>query len=81
MFGQAVPADRITEGITIFSTGLGAGLAPGAVLVGLVVDHAGASASFWVPAAAGLLGAVVAVPLARRQHPPSFSQAADHAAR
>ena len=67
MFGQAVPADRITEGITIFSTGLGAGLAPGAVLVGLVVDRSGASASFWVPAAAGLLGTAVALPLSRRK--------------
>jgi hypothetical protein len=32
-------------------------VAPGAALVGVVVDSAGASASFWVPATAGLLGA------------------------
>ena len=57
---ETVPADRITEGITLFTTGLGAGLAPGAALVGLVVDAAGASASYWVSAAAGLVGATVA---------------------
>ncbi|HWM74879.1 MAG TPA: MFS transporter [Nocardioides sp.] len=60
---QAVPPGRITEGGTIFTTGLGGGLAPGAALVGTVVDHAGAAAGFWVPAAAGLLGAAVAVAL------------------
>ena len=57
---ETVPAGRLTEGITLFTTGLGAGLAPGAALVGLVVDTAGASASFWVTAVAGLLGAVLA---------------------
>ena len=54
---EIVPADRITEGITVFTTGLGAGVAPGAALVGVVVDASGASASYWVPAVAGLLGA------------------------
>jgi MFS family permease len=60
---QAVPSGRITEGSTIFTTGLGGGLAPGAALVGMVVDRSGATTSFWVPAAAGLLGAAVAVAL------------------
>lgn len=69
LFRQAVPASRITEGITWFSTGLGAGLAPGAVLVGIVVDRFGASASFWVPAAAALLGAAVALASSPRNHP------------
>ena len=45
----------------LFTTGLAAGLAPGAALVGLVVDSFGASASYWVTAAAGLLGAGLAV--------------------
>jgi predicted MFS family arabinose efflux permease len=58
---ECVPSGRITEGITLFTTGLGVGLAPGAALVGLVVDRSGASAGFWVPAAAGLLGAAVAL--------------------
>jgi MFS family permease len=60
-----VPRDRLTEGMTVFSTGLVAGVAPGAALVGAVVDTAGASASFWVPAGAGLLGALVALLPAR----------------
>ena len=58
---ESVPSGRITEGITLFTTGLGVGLAPGAALVGLVVDRSGASAGFWVPAVAGLLGALVAL--------------------
>ena len=58
---QSVPSGRITEGITMFTTGLGAGLAPGAALAGLVVDEAGASASYWVVVTAGLSGAAVAL--------------------
>jgi predicted MFS family arabinose efflux permease len=58
---EAMPTDRITEGMTLFTTGLGAGLAPGAALVGLVVDSSGASAGYWVVIAAGLAGASVAL--------------------
>ena len=57
---ETVPSGRLTEGITLFTTGLAAGLAPGAALVGLVVDSSGASASYWVTVAAGLLGAGLA---------------------
>ena len=57
---ESVPSGRITEGITLFTTGLGAGLAPGAALVGIVVDASGASASYWVTVVAGLLGAALA---------------------
>jgi predicted MFS family arabinose efflux permease len=57
---ETVPPGRLTEGITVFTTGLAAGVAPGAAVVGVVVDAHGASASYWVPAAAGLLGALVA---------------------
>jgi predicted MFS family arabinose efflux permease len=57
---EVVPRGRITEGITVTTTGLAAGVAPGAALVGVVVDAAGASASYWVPAVSGLLGAAVA---------------------
>jgi MFS family permease len=52
-----VPVSRLNEGMTAVSTGIYAGVAPGAALVGVVVDTAGASPSFWVPAAAGLVGA------------------------
>jgi predicted MFS family arabinose efflux permease len=57
---QSVPAGRLTEGISIITTGLAAGVAPGAAVVGVVIDTAGASTAFWVPAAAGLFGAAVA---------------------
>jgi hypothetical protein len=55
-----VPADRLNEGQTLFTTGLVAGVGPGAAFVGAVVDAAGASAAFWIPAGAGLAGAAVA---------------------
>jgi predicted MFS family arabinose efflux permease len=63
---ETVPSARITEGITLFTTGLGAGLAPGAALAGAVVDSSGASASYWVAAGSGLLGAAVAFAASRR---------------
>ena len=56
---ETVPPRRLTEGISIVTTGLYVGLAPGAALVGAVVDRAGASASFWVPVGAAVLGALV----------------------
>ena len=73
---EIVPPGRITEGITLFITGLGAGLAPGAALVGFVVDAAGASSSYWLTAGAGLLGAAVAfvaASIARRTATPPGS--------
>jgi MFS family permease len=66
---EVVPAGRLTEGITLFTTGLGAGLAPGAALVGVVVDAAGAPTSFWVAGAAGLAGAALAFTAAERPSP------------
>lgn len=62
---EMVPAGRLTEGMTLFITGLGAGLAPGAAIVGRVVDASGASASFWVSVAAGFSGAALAFFVAR----------------
>jgi MFS family permease len=58
---STVPGSRLNEGIAAFTTGLVAGVAPGAALVGAVVDRAGASASFWVPIAAGAAGVLLAV--------------------
>ena len=63
---ETVPAGRVTEGITLFTTALGAGLAPGAALVGVLVDDIGASTSFWVPAVAGILGAAIAMLVSKR---------------
>ncbi|HET6626855.1 MAG TPA: MFS transporter [Nocardioidaceae bacterium] len=57
---ETVPPNRLTEGISILTTGLAAGVAPGAAFAGIVVDHRGAFASFWVPVAAGFLATTVA---------------------
>ncbi len=57
---ETVPHGRLTEGISIFTTGLAAGVAPGAAVAGHVIDAYGASAGYWVPTAAGLAGAVIA---------------------
>ncbi len=70
---EIVSPDRITEGITLFTTGLAAGVAPGAALVGGVVDLAGASASYGVAAAAGLVGASLAFLSAARPSPSGSS--------
>lgn len=56
---ETVPAGRLTEGISIVTTGLATGVAPGAAVVGHVIDAHGASVGYWVPAGAGLLGAAV----------------------
>ena len=68
---ETVPASRLTEGIATMTTGMYAGLAPGAAVVGAVVDRQGASASYWVTVVAAMLGALVAfgatlLPTARR---------------
>jgi len=57
---EEVPSGRITEGIAVITTGLSAGVAPGAAVVGVVVDAHGASSAYWVTAAAGGVGAAVA---------------------
>jgi MFS family permease len=57
---SVVPAARLTEGISWLTTGLAVGIAPGAAIAGHVIDVFGASAGFWVPALAGVTGAVVA---------------------
>ena len=54
-----VPADRLNEGIAAVTTGLVAGIAPGAALVGVVVDAEGASASYWVPVGIAVVGVLV----------------------
>ena len=68
---ELVPDSRITEGITVVTTGLGAGLAPGAGVTGWAVDSFGSSAGFWVPVVAGLSGAAVAMVLMRPGQPAS----------
>jgi MFS family permease len=58
---ESVPAQRLTEGISIVTTGIAVGVAPGAAWVGSVVDRHGASAAYWVPVLAAWVGAAVAV--------------------
>lgn len=55
-----VPASRLTEALTWTTTGLSVGIAPGAAVVGIVIDAHGASAGFLVPLVAGLAGSIVA---------------------
>jgi MFS family permease len=64
---RSVPISRLTEGMAIMHTGIVAGVAPGAVLSGLVVDHAGASAAYLVSLAAGVLAALAAQTVPRAQ--------------
>jgi MFS family permease len=53
---QAVPASRLTEALSWNSTGIAAGLALGAAVVGQLVDYGGAQAGF-----VGVVGAGVAL--------------------
>ena len=65
MIEQVTPAARLTEGMALLQTGLVAGVAPGAALAGIVVDHAGASPAYLVPLGAAVLAAVAARALPR----------------
>lgn len=62
------PRSRLTEAMAVFQTGISAGLAPGAFLAGVIADHAGGSASYWVAVGAGALTLTAA--LACRPAPP-----------
>lgn len=57
---RGVPSGRLTEALTWSSTGMAVGIAPGAAVVGVVIDAHGASAGFLVPLVAGLAGSAVA---------------------
>jgi MFS family permease len=57
---ELVPAARLTESMAVIGTGITAGVAPGAVLAGTVIDAHGASPSYWVSAVAGAVGFVAA---------------------
>jgi MFS family permease len=57
----SVPASRLTEGIAWVSTGLSAGIAPGAAVAGWVVDGWGTASGYLVALVAGLVGIAVAL--------------------
>lgn len=56
---RIVPPTRLTEALTWTTTGMSIGIAPGATIVGMVIDAHGASAGFAVPLVAGLAGCLV----------------------
>ncbi|MGE7434576.1 MFS transporter [Kitasatospora sp. NPDC001175] len=58
---RLVPANQLTEGMTWTTTGLALGAALGSSVAGWTVDAAGAPAGYWVPAGAGLFGALTAL--------------------
>ena len=62
---QTVPRARLTEGMAIMHTGLVAGVAPGATISGLVIDHHGASAAFLVALGAGVVATIAGLALPR----------------
>lgn len=70
-----VPRSRLTEGIAWASTGLAAGVAPGAALSGQAVDAWGASAAFCVPLSAGIVASLVAATVLARATRPAQSVA------
>ena len=57
---KTVPSERLTEGMAIVETALGAGVAPGAAIAGHVIDSHGPSAAYLVALVAGLVAAVAA---------------------
>lgn len=58
---QVLPPARLTEGMAFIQTGLAVGLAPGAAVAGLVIDHAGASPAYLVCVVGGVLAFVGAL--------------------
>jgi predicted MFS family arabinose efflux permease len=63
----STPRPRLTEAMAVFQTGISAGIAPGAYFAGLVADHAGGPASYWVCVVGGAL--TLAAALACRPAP------------
>jgi MFS family permease len=57
---RVVPPTRLTEGLSWVSTGLAAGIAPGAAIGGIVIDWAGASTAYLVPFASGVVAVAAA---------------------
>jgi predicted MFS family arabinose efflux permease len=74
---EVVPAARLTESMAVIGTGITAGVAPGAVLAGMVIDAHGAGPSYWVSVAAGAVGfgAAVLAGVSREAASPSGSSA------
>ena len=63
--------------MAVFQTGISAGIAPGAYLAGLVADHAGGSAAYWVCVVSGGLHAGGRAALPARHRPGRRRRARD----
>lgn len=72
---QTVPRLRLTEGIAWATTGLAAGVAPGAAFSGLVVDSYGPSTAYVVPLAGGAVAATIAWSIRDRRPPEAAERA------
>jgi predicted MFS family arabinose efflux permease len=59
LIDDTVPSQRLTEGITWVTTGLGLGVAAGAAVAGRLIDAFGASPAYWVSAVSGALAVAV----------------------
>lgn len=58
---STTPRSRLTEAMAVFQTGISGGLAPGAYFSGVLADHSGGSAAYWVCAAGGALTLLAAL--------------------
>lgn len=56
---RLVPAHRLTEGLALVSTAVGAGVAAGASLAGRLADGSGSGTAFLVPLAGTAVAAVL----------------------
>ena len=59
----ASPRSRLNEAMGFVSTGVSAGIAPGAWVAGVVADRAGGSAAYWVGAVSAVVAALAALAL------------------
>jgi predicted MFS family arabinose efflux permease len=62
----SAPRSRLNEAMGFVQTGVGAGIAPGAWLAGIVADRVSGSAAFWVGGASAVLAAVAALAIRDR---------------
>jgi MFS family permease len=72
---EVVPVARLTESMAVIGTGITAGVAPGALVAGTLIDAAGSAAGYWVSVASGGLAFVAAV-VAHRSRPGRVTPAA-----
>jgi len=60
---QVLPRTRLTEGMAVLQTGIAAGVAAGAALAGVAIDHLGPSPAYLVTVGGGLVGVLAALAL------------------